>query len=263
MKITRHPTKDGPDWWIVAHDLAVVGPTYIQLRPIHVLTYLAQYLPGLGSKKAPIFKYCYALENKLFAVRYQHFELRKAISEWQDVIYSDKYIREYSDQQKVVCVIEALLNAIYSSLEITAKINLLLSPGLPHSFRDQAKKSTFFSFDKWEWLRLFYDIRSEFEHYATSLPQMSDQALIFDITREREKLSLGKGRWKIPLKDIIAFSVSLFSMLDHWALSILPKIDPEQDLVSIFQGAHNAPLEQKNIKAKEILALIEKPVGSS
>jgi hypothetical protein len=259
MKITRHPTKGGPDWWIVAHDLAVVGPTFLRVRPIHIFTYLAQYLPDVNNKKAFAFSYCYALENKLFAVRYQQFELRKAIAEWQDIIYLNKYLREYDDQQKVVCVVEALLNAIYSSLEIVAKINLLINPGLPHSFRDQAKKDTFFSFKKWEWLRLFYDVRSEFEHYATSLPQMSEQAMVFEISRDRKKLALDKGRWKIPLNDVIAFSISLFDMLDQWALSLLPKLDPELDLVSIYQDTPHTPLGHKTIKVKEILALLDGP----
>jgi hypothetical protein len=225
----------GTDWWIVTHDLSISGSAYLKLRPIHVFTYLAQYLPNLGNKKHAVYKYCHALENKLFAVRYLHFEFRKAIAEWQDVIYLNKYLREYDDQQKVICVLEALLNAIYSSLEVTAKINNRFYPNLPQSFRKQAEKESFFSFNKWKWLGLFYDVRPELEHYATSLPQMSEQAMIFEIGRQKKKYALDEGRWKIPLKDFISFSIDLFNMLDKWALSELPKINPDTELVSISQ----------------------------
>lgn len=257
MKITRHPTNAGNDWWIVVHDLAVAGSSYMRVRPIHVFTYLAQHLPGLGDNKKHVFNYCHALENKLFAVRYQHFELRKAMAEWNDLIYRNEYLREYEDQQKVICVLEALLNSIYSVLEIVSQINKVFHPELPEGFRRQAKKDQFFSFKKWPWLGLFYDIRPELEHYSTSLPQMHEQALVFEIVKKKKLFTLDQGRWKMPFTNFLAFSIDLFNMLDKWALSEIAKLDPEISLDSIRQTRPQFPLAHEKVKVKDILVLIE------
>jgi hypothetical protein len=257
MKITRHPTKSGQDWWVLTHDLNISGSTLLRLRPIHVFTYLAQCLPGLGGKNKRIYNYCYALENKLFAVRYQNLELRKAIAEWNDIIYQDKYLRDYEDQQKVIGVLEAFLNSVYSALEITALINKAIYPQLRQSFSKQAEKDTFFSLSRWKWLCYFYDLRRELEHVGTSLPQMTNKSIMIEISRPGKKYALKEGRWEVPFSSILSFAIDLFEMLDQWASKELEMVDPETELISIFRRRLNEPLRHKKIKAKTILKLLK------
>ena len=237
------------------HELALNEGRLRKLRPIHVFTHLAQYLARKDKDK--IFGYCYALENKLFGVRYHQFELRKAIAEFYDLIYVESYLRDYDDQQKVICSLEAYLNSIYSALEIASLINKKLHPDLPQGFKKQSKKFDLFAFSKWEWLPYFYDIRTELEHFGTSLPQMSEGNLIIDIARPGKKYILKPGKSRIPLTSIFNFSIDLFRMLDEWAKHELKKIDPEITIVTHIETGWNLPLKTKTIKVKKILDLIK------
>jgi len=257
MKITRHPTESGQDWWAVIHDLSIAGATLMRLRPIHVFTFLAQHLPGLGDKKR-IFYYCHALENKLFAVRYQSYELRKAIAEWNDILYQDAYIRDYEDQQKIIAVLEAFLNSIYSSLEITALINKTINPQLPQSFSKQAEKGTFFNLKRWDWICYFYDLRRELEHFGTALPLMTSTSILIEISRPKKNYALIKGRWEVQFASIFSFALRLFEMLDQWALLELKKIDPNIELDLAHRPRPNQRWRQKKIKVRTILNMIKK-----
>lgn len=256
MKLVRLPTKQDHDWWILVHELSLAEGRLRKLRLIHVFTHLAQTL--VKTKKSPIFSYCFALENKLFGTRFHQFELRKAFAEVTDPIYRGKYVREYDDQQKVICVLEAYLSSIYSALEIASLINRILYPSLPIGFRKQSKKFEPFSFTKWNWLPYFYDIRSVLVHFGTPLPQIEKLNLLIDITHSRQLFVLEKGKNNIPISSILNYSVALFKLLDAWAEKELSKIDSNKKIDSIYETGLNSPLKVEKIKAKELLELIKR-----
>src|SRR6266550_1081507 len=96
------PTESGQPWWIMTHQLAFAGNTrHPRLRPIHVLTFLAQSLVQ-PPHVVNLYRRCLALENKLYAVRLFHFELRSALAEFGDPIYPPSYVREYEEDQRVI-----------------------------------------------------------------------------------------------------------------------------------------------------------------
>jgi len=255
MKLIRLPTKQGRDWWILVHELTLAEGRLRKLRPIHVFTHLAQNL--VKTKKSPMFLYCFALENKLFGTRFHQFELRKALAEVTDAIYRGTYVREYDDQQKVICVLEAYLNSIYSALEILSLINRILHPSLPIGFRKQSKKFELFSFSKWNWLPHFYDLRTELVHFGTPLPQIEEQKLLIDVTRNKELFVLRKGKNYIPFSDILKYSINLFKLLDAWAEGELSKVESDEMIASVYETGLSSPLKTEKIKAKEILDLLK------
>ena len=262
VKLVRMPTEKSGDIWVIVHDLVLQKASLSNSRPIHFFTYLAQTIHLSNAGKKRIFHLCLALENKLYAVRHHHFEFQKAIAEWNNIFYQDKYLRDYGSQQKVISVLEALLNAIYSALEIVAGINKILSPTLPEGFRRQTKKDAFFNINKWNWLCEYYDLRTEYEHYGTCLPQMSANSIILEITRSKNNFVLKQGRWRLPFKSILSYSVCLFNMVDQWALKELSRVDPEAKLDSLNRLFLDSPLVGEKIRAGDILKLLsEKDAG--
>jgi hypothetical protein len=261
MKLVRLPTKDGPDWWIIVHDLTLTGGRLRNLRAINVFTHLSKLV--VQDKIAPkVAESCLWLENKLFGVRHHYFELKKAIAETDDPFCQAKYVRDYDDQQKVICILEAYLNSIYSALELTAQINRCIYPELRIGFRNQSKKFALFSFDKWKWLLSFFDVRSELEHFASSLPQIEEGNILINVTSEKNKYILKKGKNKIPLAMILNYSIGLFALLDEWAIQKLKKIDPDRLIPSIEETGIDSPLRTEKIKAKEIVNLMGKEMGN-
>lgn len=256
MKLVRLPTTTGSDWWVVIHELTLAEGRLRKLRPIHVFAYLVQFLVQ-DNNQPKVGELSLWLENKLFGVRFHYFEFRKAIAEVEDPVYRGKYVRDYDDQQKVICTLEAYLNAIYSALEITSLINKSIYPELPIGFKRQSKKFEAFSFSKWEWLLYFFDIRSELMHFSSPLPTIEKRSLLIKIISDKGKFILKKGSNSISLSYILNFSINLFTLLDEWAKKELTKVDPEKTTTSIFEMGLNSPLKIKETKAKEILKLLD------
>ena len=254
MKLIKQKNKEGKDWWIITHDLTFSEGRLRKLRPIHVFTLLAQ---NIIKEKKKMYWYSLALENKLFGVRHHQFQLRKALAEVEDPIYLGEYIREYEDQQKVICSLEAYLNSIYTSLEIVSLMNKLIYPSLPQGFRDQSKKYKLFSFSKWKWLEIFYDLRTELEHFGTAIPQISEGTLLIDFSKTGKKYTFNEPI-RITFDSILSFSIYLFDMLDFWALEELKKVNPEIEIDSAVETGLSSPPKTKKIKAKEILQLLMK-----
>jgi hypothetical protein len=148
MKLVRLPTDNGPDWWIIVHELSLAEGRLRKLRPIHVFTHLTKLILK-GRDAAKIGEMGFWLENKLFGVRYHRYELKKVLAGTEDSIYKDKFVRDYESDQRVICVLDGFLNSIYTTLELSSQMNRLLYPNLPMGFRKQGKKFELFRVDKW------------------------------------------------------------------------------------------------------------------
>jgi len=255
MIVLLLPTVDRKDWWVVTHKLLFDGTRPIDFRPIHALTLLAKYLEKRN--RVGIFSLCLSLENKLFAVRHHLKDLLKSLSGVGDPLYTKRYVKEYGEQQKVICDLEAFISAIYASLEISAQINKKLHPELPMGFRKQSKKYDLFSFKKWEWLPYFFDLRSELVHFGSPLPLVSDGKFIIEFTQTKRLEILKKGKYEVPFSEMVNYSKYLFDMLDDWAVYELKNINPDEEIVCFYEDKVNMPLKTKKIKAKEILDIVD------
>jgi hypothetical protein len=253
MKVVRLPTKAGGQWWVVVHGMTLENSRLQHFRPIHAFTLLAQ---NLVRNKKNMYRLCMALENKLFAVRHHAFELRRAISSVGDPIYPGHFVRSYDPDQVLIAALEAYLNALYSVLEVAAKLNRLLRPTLPQSFRKQSKRFSLFSFTTHKWLPRFLDVRSELSHFSTPLPLVSEGKLIINFQNSRDLEVFTAGGHEIPLIEFLQYAPNLFDMLDRWALSELGNVDPEAEIDSIRETGPTTPLEASKIKAAEILRLV-------
>lgn len=257
VKVIRLPHANGGEAWAVTHDLMVADGRRRRLRPIHVFTHLAQHLYPL--KPGVVFGLAMALENKLYSVRFHHFELRRAIAAVDDPIYRGAYIREYEDEQRAIAALEAYLGAIYTSLEIVAQINRLIHDGLPMGFRKQAKKAAVFNFADWPWLPHFFDVRSELTHFNTPLPLVQHGCILIDFQRTKELEVFPKGRAEVELKAVLAYATELFRMLDAWAVDELKRVDPNTELHEAVELGPNTPLKVRKITARRVLKLLRDP----
>ncbi len=255
MKKVRMQAEGGGEWWIVVHDLMVEDGRLRQLRPIHVLTHLAHYHPHV--KGEHVFALSLALENKLFGVRYHQAELMRAIAPIDRAIYQHS-IQEYAGEQVVLCCLEAYLNSIYTVLEIIGQINRHFHQSLPHGFRDQSKKFNLFSFEKWQWLPHFYDVRVELTHFNSSLPTIRDRKILIEFTSPSNPLHFDRGKHEVPLDAILGYVHELFALADAWALEELKLMPVENVLPLMTEAVLNEPPTNKNIQIKDVLALIQK-----
>src|SRR5262249_34080605 len=128
MKLLLMPTDQGSDWWVLTHDLTVEAGRTINLRPIHVVTFLAHYL-AKPERRTFIYSLALGLENKIAAVKITHERVRSTWSRCGDPGRDPKArIKGYDDQQEVIAAIEAFLGSIYSTLETVAFLNAQLNP---------------------------------------------------------------------------------------------------------------------------------------
>lgn len=247
------PTEGGGEWWVAVHDLTVAEGRLRNLRPIHVLTHLAQHYPNV--KRNDCFGLSLALENKLFAVRYHQAELMRSLAPVGRNIYQHS-VRDFAGEQVVLCCLEAYLNAIYTSLEIVGQINRYFHKDLPHGFRDQSKKYPTFTFERWQWLPHFYDVRIELTHYNSSLPTIRDRKLLIDFKCPGKPLYFARGKHDIPMDDIIAYTYGLFDLCDAWAQEELKLMPPDNEVDLIAEQGLNRPLKVSKIKLREVIQLM-------
>ncbi len=259
MKVVRLPVagNKNEECWVVVHGLSLNEGQKRKLRPIHVLTLLAQLINR--EESIDLFSLSLALENKLKAVTYNHEQLRMVSSSIGDIFYPEPYIREYGETQRFIASLEAYLSSIYSSLAITGKINRKLHPelNLKMSFRQQAKKFDKFDFSKWTWLPHFYDVRDELVHHSTSLPIAWQEKLIIEFKSKRDFNFFSKGSFEIPIDNIFTYGIDLFRMLDEWSSEELKRVDPDSELDSYDMDGLTKPLKHRKIKAKYFLDLLE------
>lgn len=232
MKRVLMPTTTSGDWWVIMHPLSVKDRQFRRARAIHVLTMLAQHLTP--KKARDTFGYSLALENKLFGVRHHLREARAAFGRVGDPIYVGSHVNDYDDYQALICSLEAYFNAIYSALELAARLNRQFDSKLPMGFHDQSKRYPLFSFESWPWLGRFYDLRTEFAHFGTSLPEIREASLVVGFTRPGKLDAFTKGEHhKVPLAEVFGFAVQLFDMLDNWAKERIRQMDPKAQVDTV------------------------------
>ncbi|MBZ5538847.1 MAG: hypothetical protein LAO31_23115 [Acidobacteriia bacterium] len=240
--------------WVIAHGLSVTDGRLQDIRPIHVLTFLAQHLAQ--GDKSRIFGLSFALENKLFSARHALRQLGFALSGVNEPFYSGGYVREYESHQVFLAALDAMLSATYSALEIAAQLNKSFHPELPHGFRKQARRFELFGLARNKWVARMLDIRSELSHFGTALISIPDGKVILQFTTEKRLEAFDRGRYQIELREIFGFPLELFALLDEWALSELRRVPPDQELDGFRQTSANAPLQHEKVKAVQIMSLM-------
>jgi hypothetical protein len=204
-----------------------------------------------------VFGLSLALENKLFAVRYFHKLVRAEAARAGDPLYQEPFVRDYDDDQAIICAIEGLLGAIYSSLELSAEINRLLHRGLPRGFRRQSKKFEGFCMEGRDWLKEALDLRSLLTHFATSMPLAREGALFMRVETDGDLEILPKGDIKVPMPQILGYANQLFDLLDSWARAELSKLDPSAELeVWVHDDPRMRPRHEKRTIG-DLLALLQ------
>jgi len=254
VKAVRLATKPGGDLWVITHDLTLAQGRARRLRPINVMTFLAHHL--VPKNHAPVYRLALALEDKLFAVTYHLAAFRSAVGAFGDLVYSNTYVRDYSEEQKVICALEAMLGSIYMALEITARINSRLHRGLPQKFRDQSRKFPLFAFSESSWLARFYDVRSEFTHFGSSMPVISEGKIVMEFINPAKLEAFTKGFQHIQLEELGSYALSLYDLLDAWASEELKKMDPTVMIDSINETGAGKPLTPGKVPASTILDLL-------
>lgn len=250
----------GGDVWVVAHDLAVVGHSEANLRPINYLTFLAQVLTK--GDKGRAYRLGVALESKLAAVRFFHKGLRGVVAEAGEAAAPSGYVQDYRDTDRIVSVLEAFLNAVYSSLEVSAKLNVRFHRGLPWNFRDQSRVFSPFSMDGRPWLARFLDLRSELAHFGSPLPIIKERRLVVEFTIE-PLLTFSKGLQEIEFNEIGRFAYGLFELLDSWALGELASLDPQLQVdVMVERAPRQRPKFEKR-RAADLVHVLGLQTGSN
>ncbi|HIH36944.1 MAG TPA: hypothetical protein HA232_03440 [Methanocellales archaeon] len=230
MKVLLLPIKGGTNWWVVTHSFSFKEAPFKNVRPIHVLTFVAQELAKENKKET--FHLSLSLENKIFAVRHNLSHLRSSVAKTGDPVYDGQFEKEYDTIQEIIADLEAYLFSIYSVLEITARLNRSFSPELPQSFRRQAKKYELFDFKDREWLGIFYDLRAELTHYGTPLPLLKEGGILIDFQNTSKLEHFKKGEHRILFEQIFNFYPDLMRLLDQWAdkkLTEITEIDKEKE----------------------------------
>jgi hypothetical protein len=218
--------------WVLQHDLASIGRPAPKTRPIHLLTFLyghssAQLLQLPPARDVSTFGLCLALEAKLSAVK--HFAIHAANAFARIQFPQGTEIAPFEAGTIFIAEIEAYLNAIYSSLELTNQIVRLVDPNVKQGFRNMAKKGRHpFDFKTQSWLSSFYDVRTELSHHGSPMPSIHHAAIVLEITQRHQthRFEYGK-RAIIPVAELLQYEDGLFAMLDLWATARLAALDPQ------------------------------------
>ncbi|GAI87106.1 unnamed protein product, partial [marine sediment metagenome] len=134
------------------------------------------------------------------------------------------------DEQDLISSLECHLHTLYTTLELVAEMNRVFTPNMPMGFRKQSKKYQPFSFDNRDWLKAFYDLRSELTHYNTALPLRRQGKLIIEFRSNRQLELYVKGRTEIELHGVVQFLPQLLKFLDEWAMVILERLPDEGEI---------------------------------
>ncbi|MFA6549120.1 MAG: hypothetical protein WCT39_04230 [Candidatus Margulisiibacteriota bacterium] len=259
MKLIKTVIKDNGEWWVIIHDYSVDNGWLKKFRPIHVFTQLA--IAFVNDKKQML-HHANALENKLFSVGYFWGEIKRAIAGVDDSkVYDSSCVKDYDKHQIVISCIEAYLSAIYSVLEISAKINKLIyaqkRETLPASFFRQAKKIEAFSLTRNKWLGSFFDLRREMTHNNSLYVDCIGGHISVEFVCRDGLLCFKPGeRYLIDFNSLLLFYRGLFDMLDYWAKEKLCEVDENYEFnVAILKKA-SGPIEFTAKKAKLLLDLL-------
>lgn len=248
--------------WMVTHRLTVVDESVKEVRPVHVLTYLA---PEIVVTREPehFQRLLYTLENKLFAATQYREELEDAFERLGDPSAWPGFVHDFVDDHVFLCTLEAYLLAIANSLEVAALIACVIRPGLPKGFRAQCGKHDSFSPKTWTWLPRFWEVRAEVTRLGAAFPTVEDGKLVVEFERHQQVEAGGAppvfkhGRQEIALEEVIDWSTGLFDMLDAWARRELRLLDPETVLHRHKEDGVTPPINSVPTKARDILRLMQ------
>lgn len=244
MKVARVPYQGGQEIQMAIHDLAIYEARLRRFRPIHALTYLAQFHKS-AKDKGQAFWLGLTLENKLSAVAHYLTLVSQALTPMTVDLYPGHYVREYDPVQRLIALIEGYVGAVYSSLEVVALLNKQFNSGLPQGFRRQAKKFELFSLAKRDWLPHFYDVRSELAHYNSPIPIVEKGKLVIEFKNPSQLEVFSKGRHEIGFDAILGYAAGLFDMLDEWSMTELKNVEMEASLQVLHETGWKKPLEAK------------------
>jgi hypothetical protein len=220
--------------WVLQHDLSSIERPAPKTRPIHLLTFLyASSSTSLfelsPAKHTEMFRLCFALEAKLSAVKHFVERMQGSFLQIQPPDARAGEVVDFESSTIFIAELEAYLNAIYSSLELTNQIVRILDHKVKQGFRSMAKKGLPpFDFIDSPWLQSFYDVRTELCHYGSPLPSIEHAIVVIEITQKHQthRLEYGK-RAKVPIVELLSYEDGLFSMLDEWAVKRLAELDQE------------------------------------
>lgn len=248
LQIIRAENEGGGAVWVVVHCFSLKDEWLRSFRPIHALTFLAKYI----AQGYETFSLTMALEDKLFSVKHRSGELRASMAQADEVL-ANTFVRDYANSQRIMCDLNAYLNAIYSALEVTALLNRRIHSGLPISFSRRSEKFESFSPKTWKWLDHFYDMRSELTHFNSALPVASKGEIVVKFAQTKKMKYFKKGRHVVPFDHVLAYQGELMSMLDQWALQELEVVDPDLEISVHTQPLAGHKLSSETIKASELL----------
>jgi|GEM_PF-2752014 len=252
MKIVRIPDGLGNDALVVMHNFGVHEEPYRKFRSIHLLTYLAQHHEN-SKNSIDAFRLSITLENKIYAVEHYLNLLSENLGSLSIGLYEKHSISDYYPTQKTIAIIEGYINAIYSTLEVTSELNKHLNFSLPKGFRRQAKKYELFSFERNEWLKHFYDIRTELAHYNSIIPIIERDMFIIEF-RNPSKLEVFKnGKHEVKFETLLNYAPSLLNMLDTWSKNELQYIKKDAELNIIHEAGWRKPVINKTITLQTLL----------
>jgi len=218
--------------WVLQHDLYSRQGPIEKTRPIHVLTFAyevhGQRLdPKIGLERSRL---CSALEAKLTGVKHFGTALAETFVRIPDLGGAVKDTASWEPAGIFVATLEAYLNAVYTSLEVTNLVARTLDKNLKQGFRKMALSSlapTALQFNRRSWLASFYDVRTELCHHGSSLPYLQQASVVLTITQRHATHRFEYGKMvAVPITEILAYEEGLREMLDEWATDRLGQLDP-------------------------------------
>lgn len=247
--------------WVLQHDLySRQGPPE-KTRPIHVLTFAYEVTghlidPVKGAERSRLSS---TLEAKLTGVAHFGAAMAEAFVGIPDPSTHKSDLASWDPAAKFIATLEAYLNAIYSSLELTNLLARTFDVNLKQGFRRMALSKVApaaFRFDRWPWLASFYDVRTELCHHGSPLPFLQRASVVLKITQHHATHRFERGKQvEVPLSEILAYENGLRDMLDQWALDRLSQLDPNlqfRQLVFDSEGRRQG----QDVTLRELMAAL-------
>jgi hypothetical protein len=255
MIALRLPTAGGGDWWIVTHDLLLL--TRVPRDQIHALTLLAQFIVP-PPRKEQVARLCLSLEDKLFAVETAVRRYADSVNQYGPPSQTAR-VNAYTQEHVITGNLVDVLNAIYGVLEVAARLNKVLNPGLPQSFSKQMRCEVAFDISRWPWLGRFFDLRRELGHFSSGMPTVRTGTIGLLFTNPRDLLSFSGGWHEVPLQEIADYAGHLRSMLNAWSARELKRIPPDAVLDRFEDPGDGSPLRPRQVTIQSVLDSLPGP----
>ncbi|HEY1693649.1 MAG TPA: hypothetical protein VGG39_15885 [Polyangiaceae bacterium] len=233
MKLVRFNVEGSTDRvWVLQHDLYSRQGPIVKTRPIHVMTFAHEVVahivdPKKGRRQSSL---CYTLEAKLAGVNHFGAAMAEAFNRIPDPSSRTSDLASWEPAAAFVATLEAYLNAVYSTLEVTNHLARTFDVNLKDGFRRMALSKiapSALQFNHWPWLASFYDVRTELGHHGSPLPFPRGASVVLTITQPGKTHRFERGKQvQVPLSEVLGYEDGLRAMLDEWASDRLAKLDP-------------------------------------